>query len=269
MDLMKPQTMRRVLVGVALLWMLPSALTAQDASLTRKAELPPIRWSQGDLIRLVATIEHFAATSGAGDSTQSVYRDESLTVSDQLSTYSVGRNVSAASLRAAPPVAYAVSYALRTGGSNITAVSLDLSDYRREVTVSGHSPDQVAALLALIQEQLKPNMVWYGGAMFRLVGEMLIVVCVGAYLFATWQRKYVNIWLSVIIFAAGLSAWVLPWQQWFPGTVLFAGDASVLERYAPQISFAGLVVTVLGTAVSLYRRQSRVPSVIEGSSNAP
>ena len=42
-----------------------------------------------------------------------------------------------------------------------------------------------------------------------------------------------------------LSAWLLPWEEWFPGSAVYRDDASFLVRHAALISFLGFIVTIV------------------------
>ena len=48
-----------------------------------------------------------------------------------------------------------------------------------------------------------------------------------------------------------ISVWILPWEDWFPGVVIVHGDASIIVRYAPELSFFGLLLTLVTFLLSL------------------
>lgn len=68
-----------------------------------------------------------------------------------------------------------------------------------------------------------------------------------------------------------ISVWVLPWKNWFPGTAVYAGDASWLVRNSPLLSLVGVFLTLitfaLSVAISIYLSPRQPAVQIEPTSS--
>ena len=84
--------------------------------------------------------------------------------------------------------------------------------------------------------------------MHRLIGAGLLII-VGFMLVASAGNAVtltpsVRLALALTGLILSLSVWLLPWEEWFPGSAVYRDDASFLVRHAALISFLGLLATI-------------------------
>jgi hypothetical protein len=104
----------------------------------------------------------------------------------------------------------------------------------------------VDALTELLIRDLEQAEFAFGGFRHRLVGGFVLLFIGVTLIGLTRVMTGFSRWFSV---TAGLgillSLLVLPLSSLFPGATAFPGEASILVRQAPLISFLGLVATLL------------------------
>jgi hypothetical protein len=234
--------MIRLLAAIAVISILPTASGA-EATYSHSESFSTIRTSYSLLYSAVERLRSFIDTANRG--AERKYEDESLRISAgslamTLDTGFVEKDLSGA------PIAIDIWYSYTNRRAPISGVDIRLSDYLREVTVTGTSREQVDALAGLIAQDLRQFEGGIGGPTLRLIGGILLLLVGGLLAIASGIVQGFFRWLAVVSgLAFQVSLWVLPWQEWFPGTTVFPGEASFLVRNEPVLTFLGLVVTVL------------------------
>jgi hypothetical protein len=84
-----------------------------------------------------------------------------------------------------------------------------------------------------------------------------------------YKGKSVPLWVAVLTWLPPVLVFLPPWERWLPGTAIFSGDASPLIRYAPEISFAGLLLGVLSIYLTLRSGRGRQPVVAVPAQDQP
>jgi hypothetical protein len=230
-------------------------ISAQE--ITKSGEFSVVRLSSTDLANLVGKIESIARTANGGDSATRVH--EELVLQDGATSLGLTEDLSPKAISNGLPVAYSVDYDYGSSGTAISRVQLQFNDYRRSVSVSGHSREQVEALFSAISSDVGAYERTFGGGMFRAIagpfilvgGLLLILLPVASY---TSRNR---IPLAVLGFIVALCPLLLPWQKILPGAAIYSGDTSFIVRQAPLISFLGFVVTVAAFVYSLFARPER------------
>ena len=151
-------------------------------------------------------------------------------------------------LDSAPPVATSVSYRYLNRLGVISSIDIRFNDIRRELEISGRSRDQVEAAANLAGMIISQSETTLGGLMHRVIGAGLLII-VGFMLVASAGNAVtltpsVRLALALTGLIFSLSVWLLPWEEWFPGSAVYRGDALFLVRHAALISFLGLLVTI-------------------------
>jgi hypothetical protein len=138
-----------------------------------------------------------------------------------------------------------------------------LGDYSRRLSVSGGAADQVEALSALLENDLRRYSTWIGGAVFRkTAGVCLSVVLLATLVISSayyWNSRRYTAWGMPICSALGLLLLLfVPWNRFLPGFALYQSYSPfLLVRYAPQISFLGLLATLAGIPLSYFLARRR------------
>ena len=159
----------------------------------------------------------------------------------------ISEAISVETLGSAPPVATSVSYRYFNRLGMIRSINVRFNDIRRNLEISGRSRDQVEAAANLAGMIIRQSETTLGGFMHRrLWGGLLVAV--GFMLVAAGNvvtlTPQVRLGLVLTGLMLSLSVWLPPWEEWFPGTVIYRGDASFLVRHAALISFSGFLATI-------------------------
>jgi len=153
-----------------------------------------------------------------------------------------------------PEASYRFSYGYFNSNNPISGLDIDFSNYSRTFFVSGSSPEQVDALSAMLEKDLLSFSSSIGGSSFQIVISLLKLILVIAIILTTItciatkqiQVVVVPIFLSIILFFLNF----LPFDDILSGFAVYAGDSSIFIRYGPQITFWGVVITIIGIPLS-------------------
>ena len=225
-------------------------LTAMGREFSHSRELPPLRLAAADLDAiLLKTHALIAAANGPLAEQESARESVKLGVRGHEVEIP---HVSLSSSVAFPREVFRFSYTYSRPDKPISSVTLDFGDYSRRVSVSGGSADQVEAITNLLENDLLRHSTAIGGAMFRRVAGLCLLVALLASLIlssAYWWNTRCSSALGMLTCSAlGLSLVLLvPWDRYLPGFVLYQSYSPfLLPRYAPQIFFFSLVATLAG-----------------------
>ena len=182
------------------------------------------------------------------------YEDELLRLSGGSSELKLDKGFSKADFSGAPRPTTRVWYNYRNRSSPISHVDINLSDFSRQVKVEGTSREQVDALLGLIANDLRRIESGFGGSGDRTLGGVVLLI-LGALLAGLGSIVPLLTGLTWLLLVLGislqLSIWILPWEAWFPGTLVLPENTSFFERHAAAISLLGILVTVATVAISI------------------
>ena len=248
-----------VLCGFVFLWG-GCGVCAAQAMFSTERRFGPVRLSQEELLELVDRLRSFAEQQGptpaASDDAIQI-----LSLSDGQSTLRIGQStlriseeISMETLGSAPPVATSVSYEYRNRTGVISSIRLRLSDASRTLDITGRSRDQVEAAASVASSIISQSQTTAGGRFQRSIWGF-VLIAVGLTL--VWMsglsafRPILGA-LQLAGLVLTLSVWVLPWEDWFPGSAVYRDDASFFVRHAALISFLGFllaIVTLVGGVV--------------------
>jgi hypothetical protein len=159
---------------------------------------------------------------------------------------------SLASSVAFPNEIFAFSYTYYQADKPISSVTIDLGDSSRSVSVTGESAKKVGELSGLLENDFRRYSAAIGGAKFRRVTGVLLLVTLLMSLMVSgafwWNTHRYNALGMLICSALGLLLVLLvPWNRYLPGFALYQSYSPfLLMRYAPQIAFLGLVASLVG-----------------------
>jgi hypothetical protein len=226
---------------------------------TKETELRPIRLSDGDLQKEIDKISNL--TKSANASAAISYRENVTFVSGKNKVEISGHQF--LSEVGIPKSSYGFQYSFFTSDeAPISDVSIRFDDYSRRTSVSGNSPEQVDAIFSTIESDFKDYSTLIGGSLTRVftlvilacIFFMGIVVGLGNCIENKSVRK-----LGVPISSAigMILIFTLPFKDILAGFAVYKGDASIIVRYGYQISFASLLIALLGIPLSYY-----LPSIL-------
>lgn len=238
--------LNKLLRASALLAVISPYAGAQEISHTRTEKFSPVRASHAELYDVLTRMRSLIGSANANDRT--IYEREDLWLSGGSTTINLSGEFAEQSLREAPDPSTEVRYEYHNGTAPISAVYVELRDYERELRVSGTSREQVDALTALLVQDIRALEGGFGGSFSRyIVGLGLLLI--GAVLMGLGVTLLPALSLQLGAFALGLAVqvswWVLPWDRWFPGTIVRPEATPLLERHAPVLTLLGLVVGML------------------------
>jgi len=218
--------------------------------------LPPLKLSAADLDAVLHKTQAFIASANGSAGVQESARE---TVKVGIRGHEIEiPHFSLASSVAFPRELFKFSYTYNRPDRPISIVTIDLDDYSRRVSVTGEAEDRVKATSNLIEKELLRFSTTIGGAPFRRMAGVCLVVVFLVFLGLSgawwWRTRLYNALGMLICSAAGLSLVLLvPWHRYLPGFALYQSYSPfLLIRYAPQILFFSVVAALLGIPLSYF-----------------
>src|SRR6266550_1624235 len=244
-----------VLISVCLS-LATTSLCGYGAEVSHNRDLPPLRLAAADLDTILHKTHSVIAAANGPSGGQEVIR-ESVKLGVPGKEIEIP-HFSMASSVAFPKEVFRFSYTYYRSDKPISSVTLDFSDYSRRVSVSGGSADQVEAITNLLENDLLCYSSMIGGAMFRRVaGLCLLVAFLTSLIFSSaywWNTRCSSALGMLICSALGLVLLLrLPWDRYLPGFALYQSYSPfLLVRYAPYVAFVSLVATLAGIPLSYF-----------------
>jgi hypothetical protein len=162
-----------------------------------------------------------------------------------------------------PKAAYALSYSYSWTDAPVSKVELDLGDYRRRLIVSGTAVDQVEAISAALEHDLSQYSAIGGTNMRLFAGGSIGVILLGSLMFSgaycILERRWRFLGMPIFSLVGLMLLLALPFQDLFAGFAVYQGDPSWIVRYAPQLAFAGLIITIAGVPLSFLFLRGEMP----------
>jgi hypothetical protein len=235
--------------------MAPVAASGQIATYSQTASFSTIRASHSEIFSVLERVRAFVQRANS-DQDQGYVR-ERLFLSGGTSELKLERGFGEEDLSGAPRPTWRVWYEYSNLSAPIAHVDIDLDDSSRRIEVEGTSREQVDALLALLRTDLNRLESGFGGFGHRSAGGLALLL-IGAVLagLASTPVPFAGMlrWLVLVLgISLQVSVWVLPWETWFPGTLVLPENTSFLERNSPLVSLVGLLATLAGIAVPVGR----------------
>jgi hypothetical protein len=225
-----------------------------DFQYSRSKDLRPLKLSYDDLLALLSKAHSLLSTANGAEKGE--YLEEAITISTGADEMKIPGFSWPASTRL-PNAAYNVSYRYSWSDARVSLLQLDLGDSYRKITVSGRALDQVEAICSSLERDMSERSTFVGGSSFRdLSGLILWTIFVNAFIwtgaYCIVQRRWRAIGMPLFSLLGLILLFTLPFDELFPGFAVYRGDASFLVRYAPHISFLGLVITTVAIPLSYF-----------------
>lgn len=247
----------RLIIGFLIISFGLTVLNGGDLSAqtyTRRYDVAPVRLSYGELLDLVAGTRDLIRTSNSSYSPTYERPHESLYVDDGAAQVSLTQDFSPASLVGAPEIGYSMTYEYRFADGPVSHVSVRLSDYSRNIQVEGKSRSEVDSISNFILSTLSRYTFSFAGPGFRTLGSLALTLF-GWSLMIFAVMAPIPLRNRILLLTTALFVWLglflLPWQNWLPGTAVYAGDASWLRRNSPLLTFLGAMLPVAGAIYKL------------------
>ena len=170
---------------------------------------------------------------------------------------------SLASSVAFPNEIFGFSYTYSQADKPISSVTIDLGDSSRSVSVTGESAEKVTALSNLLENDFRRYSAAIGGAKFRRVAGVLLLVTLLMSLMVSsafwWNTRRYNALGMLVCSALGLLLVLLvPWNRYLPGFALYQSYSPFfLVRHASEIAVLVLVATLVGIPLSYFLARHR------------
>ncbi len=232
------------------------SLCGYGAEVSHNRDLPPLRLAAADLDTILHKTHSVIAAANGPSGGQEVIR-ESVKLGVPGKEIEIP-HFSMASSVAFPKEVFRFSYTYYRPDKPISSVTLGFGDSSRRVSVSGGSADQVEAITNLLENDLLRHSTAIGGAMFRRVAGLCLLVALLASLILSsaywWNTRCSSAIGMLTCSAVGLSLVLLvPWNRYLPGFVLYQSYSPFfLVRCAPQIFFFGLLAALAGIPLSYF-----------------
>jgi hypothetical protein len=228
----------------------------KGAQFSEIRDLPPLKLAAADLETiLLKTHSLIAASNGPSGEQDSGPETVKLGVRNkeiEIPHFSLASSV------AFPREVFKFSYTYNRPDNPISSVTVDLGDYSRRVWVTGEAADQIQAIASLLEKDLLRHSTTIGGAMFRRVAGMcLLVTFLTSFIFGSaywWNtRRYSALGMLVCSALGLLLVLLVPWDRYLPGFALYQSYSPFfLVRYAAPILFLSLIATFVGIPLSYF-----------------
>ena len=172
-------------------------------------------------------------------------------------------HLSLASSLAFPKQVLGFSYLYKKADKPISAVTIDLGDSLRRVSVSGESADKVDALSKLLEKEFRRYATAAGGLKFRRVAG----ICLSMFFLTSLMISSAYYWINRNRRALGmpicstvgfLLLLLLPWNRFLPGFVLYQRYSPFfLVRHASHVSVLALLAILAGIPLSYFLARKR------------
>jgi hypothetical protein len=256
------QTMRTL---IALVLFVFTDMASAQANYTKTAEIPPLRVSFTALQAVLDKTEKLVASANSGVKPQ---REELVLKAGAVRVTIPGRTLAPLNAKVPEQIEF-LSYTYSTlNQSPVTRVDFDFSDYRRTLTVEGPSPEQVDAIFAAIREDLIALSSTVGGSGIKtMLGfpTYWLLMLIFGWSGSDWysRRSQRSLATAAATASALLLLLVLPTGDLLAGFLAIRGEPSFMIRYGPEMSFIGLILTVIGipfTVLQLLRPRDTKPT---------
>jgi len=230
-----------------------SLLNGAQVSETR--DLPPVKLAANELDAILNETHAFVdAANGPArqDSSREIVKVRVRGHEIEIPHFSLASNL------AFPNEIFAFSYTYYQADKPISSVTIDLGDSSRSVSVTGESPEKVGELSSLLENDFRRYSTAIGGAKFRRVAGVLLLITVLMSLMVSsafwWNTRRYNALGMLVCSALGLLLVLLvPWNRYLPGFALYQSYSRFfLVRHAAPIFFFFFFATLLGIPVSYF-----------------
>jgi hypothetical protein len=244
-----------VFIGIWL-WLATMLPSAEGREFSDSRDLPPLKLAAADLDTILLRAQSLIAAAN-GPSSEHDSARESVKLGVRGHEIEIA-HFSLASSVAFPREVFRFSYTYNRPDKPISTVTIDLGDYSRRVSVTGQAPDQAQSLTKFLEKDLLRHSVTIGGATFRRVAGICLMValltslCFGS---AYWWNTRSNSALGMLVCSVlGLLLLIfVPWHRYLPGFALCQSYSPFfLIRHAALILFLSLIATLLGIPLSYF-----------------
>jgi len=232
---------------------------------SRNTQLNPLALSRAQFQELVDRINHFVEAANQRDSFCKTH-NVSIEASDEQTRLTFEASSIVEDIHRIPAVTtgLTINYTCYSETASISNLRLNLEDYRREVSVGGHQPDQVDALTSLIKSKLEACNVSSGPSFRANITTCIFTIFVTAgivlLILPFTGRKTRFYWLSSPFIIVGftslnfLAGWLKPF---FPGFAVYEGDVSIIHRYSVEIGLSLALLPILVSSVAFSIKRSK------------
>jgi hypothetical protein len=245
--------MRLRLIGVWLS-LVTTSLSAKGAEFSQSRYLPPLRLAASDLDTILLETQSLIAAANGPSGEQDSAR-ESVKLGVRGHEIEIP-HFSLASSLAFPKEVFRFSYTYNRRDKPISSITLDFSDYSRQVSVTGQAADQIQAISKLLEKDLLRYSTTIGGARFRhVVGVCLSVTLLTSLIVSSaywWNtRTYSALGMLVCSVLGLLMLFLVPWHRYLAGFALYQSYSPFfLVRHAALIFFLSFVAVLIGIPLS-------------------
>jgi hypothetical protein len=232
---------------------------------TKSTELRPVRLSDTELQTEIDKLSNLIKSANAAVSIERY--TERVTFESGKTKVEIPGHRFVSSEVGIPKASYGFEYYYyaRTDEAPIMSVSLGFGDYLRTISVNGNSPEQVDAIFSTIESDFLEYSTPIGGSLFRdLCVIALSYIFLGGtivgFLFWLRNKNIRNLGVALFSIVGIVLIITLPFKDILAGFAVYRGEASLIVRYGYQISFAALLISLVGivlSATNVFRRTEK------------
>ncbi|MEJ2697572.1 MAG: hypothetical protein P8013_13115 [Candidatus Sulfobium sp.] len=248
---------RQVFFSLAVVvFLLASELPAFSQALySRKAALPPLLLTYGDIQKIMDSSADFVSKANGGfTAANGNASGENILVSDSRTGIRMSGHSLLSRSSVLPKTASGFSYTCNLPKGIITDVEMVFSGASRNLYVAGYSAEKVEALFVMLERSLLDagaGGVGIDAGVKKFIAKFLFFTSILSALYCILKKRPKALGMPLFSLAGLVLLYTLPFDL-APAFTLYSGEPPFTTLYGPQISLAILALVIAGIPLSYF-----------------
>ena len=233
---------------ISIFLLLSTQVIAKDPIASKEFTASSVRMTISDLDEIINNIRNITNQSNSFE-----YISEEITLSHKGESIRLESWTSLSEQEYLPSVSTSLTYNFLTeGDASISQVYMNLSNYSRTVFIKGTDKNKMELLSLYLNNKLSQHSSFLTKDFVKQGGAILLITLGAAILFLL-KNNAPNLYILSFGWVILVSPFLFPWSDWLPGTVVFSGSSSYIERHINIITLLGLLLALVPYIVTIYK----------------
>lgn len=163
--------------------------------------------------------------------------------------------------------AYTLYYVASNYAGTISKLNISFSDYKRSIIVKGNNMLEIQSVIDNLERSFSNHHKFISGPIFRIISWFILLICSFSLQYkisVEGERIKISarngwpyfIGLGLLLFTITASWGVYDFELIFPGFLIYNEDISFINKYADYFTFWGFVITILGLAYTIIKKNN-------------